>query len=583
MPTSDTWAGQFPMDSIASVSIVGSCNNVISTNSAFNDEYLDYLSAEERECLMFLEETIDALDIEDNNGLSTDELEQTKHSTKTESVPERPILSHPELGYRQSPEPDGKIPRAVLPNNKNNSTEFISPQTVQEKSGAYKFPRAVSPHSNKNCTDSTSPQMVRAKTGANTLPKYTQKPSAESKSMIPNQISESSRTPMPSEDTRRRSNSAIVQRELVESIEEKTKLGPPTAPKPRKLPSNIILKSFQKSDNLMVPNRNSQNSFKVQKGAAQNDGYNLSRDNSTDEEVKQVRMQALSKLGLLSEPDGQKTNSASPSSLKKEGTSIGQTVTASNEVKRNQPEMSARNTNSLKRPIGIAPPLNHSAATAADLGVSGTANKMTNVTVGNANRVQWQLGSTKSSSLKRFTTASENAPPTTSIGSARTSMPTTTVLNPGMSKTLPLARRPANASEGEVKNINAAQWQFGATKASSLKRFGTASDHNQPTLHSDVARNTSIGAASAFGVNTNSRPRPVSICSEKDLSVKHGSPFEVLSSDKPGRKSFPITINHISAKFQKSPPKALNVQVAPPGPSSKDHREALRKLGLLKE
>ncbi|XP_048409513.1 specifically androgen-regulated gene protein-like [Stegostoma tigrinum] len=580
MPTGDTWIGQFPMDSMPSVSFVGSCNNVMSTNSAFSDEYLDYLSAEERECLMFLEETIDALDIEDN-GVSTEELEQTEHSSRTANTLERPTLSHPELGDRQITEPDGKIPREVSAN-KSNSTEFISPKVVQENSGAHKFPRAVSPHSNKNCTDSTSSQMVRAKTGANTLPKYTQKPSAESKSMVSNQISESSRNPILSEDTRRRSNSAIVQHELVETKEEKTKLGPPTAPKPRKLPSNIILKSFQKNDNPMVPNTNSQSSFKVPKGASRNNGYNLSRDNSTDEEVKQARMQALSKLGLLSEPDGQKNSSASPPSLKTEGTSISQTVTASNETKRSQPKMPARNTNSLKRPTGIGPPLIHSAVAAVDPGMNGNANKMSSVTVGNANKVQWQLSSMNSSNLKRFT-ASGNAPPTMSLGPTRNSMPTTTALNPGMSNTLPIARRPANASEGEVKNINAAQWQFGATKASSLKRFGTASDNNQPSLYSGVAQTTSMGAASTFAENTSSRPRPVSICSEKDLSVKHGSTLEVVSSTKPGRKSFPITINHISAKFQRSPPKALNVQVAPLGPTSKDHREALRKLGLLKE
>ena len=41
-----------------------------------SDDSLEYLSAEEKACLMFLEETIESLDTEDDSGLSNDEPDQ---------------------------------------------------------------------------------------------------------------------------------------------------------------------------------------------------------------------------------------------------------------------------------------------------------------------------------------------------------------------------------------------------------------------------------------------------------------------------------------------------------------------------
>ena len=41
-----------------------------------SDDSLEHLSAEEKACLMFLEETIDSLDTEEDSGLSNDEPDQ---------------------------------------------------------------------------------------------------------------------------------------------------------------------------------------------------------------------------------------------------------------------------------------------------------------------------------------------------------------------------------------------------------------------------------------------------------------------------------------------------------------------------
>ncbi|CAN9511946.1 unnamed protein product [Ophioblennius macclurei] len=73
MPQSDTWPGGTGMEPMHSMGSAGSCDSVVSANSASSDDSLDYLSAEEKACLMFLEETIDSLDTEEDSGLSNDE------------------------------------------------------------------------------------------------------------------------------------------------------------------------------------------------------------------------------------------------------------------------------------------------------------------------------------------------------------------------------------------------------------------------------------------------------------------------------------------------------------------------------
>lgn len=45
-----------------------------------SDDSLDHLSAEEKACLLFLEETIEALDTEEDSGMSNDEPDQLPNS-----------------------------------------------------------------------------------------------------------------------------------------------------------------------------------------------------------------------------------------------------------------------------------------------------------------------------------------------------------------------------------------------------------------------------------------------------------------------------------------------------------------------
>ncbi|XP_040890426.1 specifically androgen-regulated gene protein [Toxotes jaculatrix] len=76
MPKSDTWPGGIGLESMTGMDSAGSCDSVVSANSGFSDDSLEYLSAEEKACLMFLEETIESLDTEEDSGLSNDEPDQ---------------------------------------------------------------------------------------------------------------------------------------------------------------------------------------------------------------------------------------------------------------------------------------------------------------------------------------------------------------------------------------------------------------------------------------------------------------------------------------------------------------------------
>uniref|UniRef100_A0A3Q0S3N2 Zgc:158258 n=1 Tax=Amphilophus citrinellus TaxID=61819 RepID=A0A3Q0S3N2_AMPCI len=73
MPKSDTWLGDTGLQTMNGMDSAGSCDSVVSANSGFSDDSLEHLSAEEKACLMFLEETIESLDTEEDSGLSNDE------------------------------------------------------------------------------------------------------------------------------------------------------------------------------------------------------------------------------------------------------------------------------------------------------------------------------------------------------------------------------------------------------------------------------------------------------------------------------------------------------------------------------
>ncbi|XP_077405285.1 uncharacterized protein LOC144037582 [Vanacampus margaritifer] len=73
MSTADTWNDGVTLACLSNKERSGSHDSVISMNSAFSEDSMEYLSAEERACLMYLEQTIEALEVQEDSGLSNDE------------------------------------------------------------------------------------------------------------------------------------------------------------------------------------------------------------------------------------------------------------------------------------------------------------------------------------------------------------------------------------------------------------------------------------------------------------------------------------------------------------------------------
>ncbi|TNN73181.1 Specifically androgen-regulated gene protein [Liparis tanakae] len=73
MPKSDTWPGGVAMQSASNLDSAGSCDSVISANSGYSQDSMEHLSPEERACLMYLEEMIEGLEVQEDSGLSNDE------------------------------------------------------------------------------------------------------------------------------------------------------------------------------------------------------------------------------------------------------------------------------------------------------------------------------------------------------------------------------------------------------------------------------------------------------------------------------------------------------------------------------
>uniref|UniRef100_A0A8D0GLM4 Chromosome 1 open reading frame 116 n=1 Tax=Sphenodon punctatus TaxID=8508 RepID=A0A8D0GLM4_SPHPU len=95
MPKEDLWLETAGPDPVASVGSTGSCDSMISITSSHSDKSdksYDYLSVEEKECLMFFEETLESLDADADSGLSTDEADNAESSKLPRTWPMRDIV-----------------------------------------------------------------------------------------------------------------------------------------------------------------------------------------------------------------------------------------------------------------------------------------------------------------------------------------------------------------------------------------------------------------------------------------------------------------------------------------------------------
>lgn len=302
----------------------GSCDSMVSTasnHSQHSDNSYDYLSVEEKECLMFLEETIGSLDAEADSGVSTDETEYMEPSRLPRTQPKRDSVTRGlENGAPQH--------AAEQKSSKTPSAFPSSAPAVVPSSGYYSLPRVVTVAngaSDRKATVRTVEDPVPVHKSSQEMAKEGRLDQANIRSQMKSLESLLVQPPDPFQDELlsyewSHSNRSDDKRETTKetktwmswgqpeksTLEEApqdpdTKRGPPTAPKPRKLPPNIILKTSKNSPVALATEPN-------QKVKAPAPSLASSASDATAEKVnsghldprdrEKARREALEKLGL---------------------------------------------------------------------------------------------------------------------------------------------------------------------------------------------------------------------------------------------------------------------------------------------
>ncbi|NXR95685.1 SARG protein, partial [Hypocryptadius cinnamomeus] len=289
----------------------GSCDSMVSTasnHSQRSDNSYDYLSVEEKECLMFLEETIGSLDAEGDSGVSTDDTDYGEPSKPRKGpVPrgsksvlpwgsghpraDREIFPVPWVSTEELGEPWVSVLAQKGVTDLGNRTPPASrdqQRGAEQRSGkSISAPSSSAPAAAPGPGYSSLPRNIPAANGASgskggvhTVPAG--KPAQEvpregrleqasagshTKSVIiqpPDPFqddlewSRSHRSDAKGEvakETKIRTSWGHLEKSTLEEAPQDSdaKRGPPTAPKPRKLPPNIILKTSRSS---AVPEHN---------------------------------------------------------------------------------------------------------------------------------------------------------------------------------------------------------------------------------------------------------------------------------------------------------------------------------------
>ncbi|CAM5126257.1 unnamed protein product [Natator depressus] len=541
MPKEDLWLGTAGQGS-------GSCDSMVSTissHSEFSDNSYDYLSIEEKECLMFLEETIDSLETEADSGVSADETDYAERSELPRTWPKRDFVPK-NLDSGSLTESFGQLHKVEQKGDKHGSLLSSSAPGVVTSSGYRSLPRSVNAASAQTttkvsvskATDLTDgPTPTAQETGKSSwkMPKergiedksnhqprvstqmkpsdlesvlihppepFQDPPSKGSANgsedkLLPEAATgnEAEVAPQPSapenarlplkeekkhcEKGRERATDPQGNQEKLPSkeasLDSNIKPGPPTAPKPRKLPPNIILKPSKiRPAPLLDPNHN-------RKGPSPSSPkYKSSTSDSSVEKQERARWEALEKLGLLHDKGREsKVHVVRPPTAPKPNPVL-------------IPRAGSRD--NLNGDDGTGAPMNEKPDHAPGLNP--------------AERVA-----------------------------------------PGLSQTI---------------------------KSNSLERSGIGRSREDQNVDSSSLGKTSVSKMMALSVLRNNRTRPASLGTKEDFIEFKASKTddkELGKGDK--RKSYPLL------KFPR--PTCVSVKITPKGATDENRREALKKLGLLKE
>ncbi|XP_053854198.1 specifically androgen-regulated gene protein isoform X1 [Vidua macroura] len=294
----------------------GSCDSMVSTasnHSQRSDNSYDYLSVEEKECLMFLEETIGSLDAEGDSGVSTDDTDYGEPSKPRKGPVPR------DLGNGTPPPSRDQQRGAEQRSGRSISAPSGSAPAAAPGPGCSSLPRSI-PAANGASGSTGGVHTVPAGKTAQEVPKEGRldqgSAGSHTKSVMIHppdpfqddlEWSRSHRSDAKGEaakETKIRTAWGQPEKSTLEEApqEPDAKRGPPTAPKPRKLPPNIILKT---SRNSPVPEHNQK--VKAAPPASATSHPSPASDSTAEKgnsghldpkEKEKARREALEKLGL---------------------------------------------------------------------------------------------------------------------------------------------------------------------------------------------------------------------------------------------------------------------------------------------
>ncbi|XP_023381653.1 specifically androgen-regulated gene protein isoform X2 [Pteropus vampyrus] len=619
--------------------------------SSQSDSSYDFLSAEEKECLLFLEETIGSLDTEADSGLSTDESEKaaTPQSPRELPItqpapqghPEEKILLQPSLGPRRVtqsssrhlPEPQGlglrsgsySLPRNIhISRNQNlrkNTTQtnshlpakpegFIpdpekgqvsqSSEANQAPAGPWEpllWTQHSTPHqrlsespsqSSVGKTASVRGQGSRAldldtalipppeafrdaqpeQCGEDGLPEGPgeQSPTPQLHTLLSSQKRKDTSSEVMSQKPSERGsmgapgqsrpppamssqNSRAADAPIPSGGNPNAHLAPLTAPKPRKLPPNIVLKSSRSSFH-----SNPQNWLSRHSEAAPGDSGLVP---SSLQEQRKARKEALEKLGLPQDQDEPSPQLSKPtSSIRLKGTHAQAPAPA--------PAQPAFPTQ-VSAAVPVAEKASAPVPTQGPSPVKAPAPEPA--------LAQGPFPG------KVLVPAQE---PTPGKVPAAKSMPISIPKAPGVSSPLSQPKPNSGLTLQESNIPGLRQMNF---KSNTLERSGVGlSSYLSAEKEPSPQTSTSLGKGSFLNkispnVLRNSRPRPASLGTGKDFAGIQVGKLADLEQEQSSK--------HLSYQGQsrdKLPrPPCVSVKISPKGIPDEHRREALRKLGLLKE
>uniref|UniRef100_A0A3B4ZFS8 Specifically androgen-regulated gene protein-like n=1 Tax=Stegastes partitus TaxID=144197 RepID=A0A3B4ZFS8_9TELE len=537
MPESETWPGGVAMESLSNMDSAGSCDSVISMNSGYSEDSMEHLSAEERACLMYLEETIEALEVQEDSGLSNDEPELGSQSAST-------ALSI-----------EGKTEHHAL----NPTTEpQFTPASAADIKGLESRDLVAQPNL-PGCTSNTQPEVLGSdagdvdpkSTGVLLSPGQSAQASEVDEGLIPppsdfmdepdppsqpvtvedllksaGASSSKSGAPVDVELLRQRAsaNKPSVSSSVIEQ---------PSTPKPKKLPANIILKSHKAAA----------------AGSNGNSGHSV--PTSSDRLVldpQRVRMEALRKLGLLKSSESDSGPALSPKLSPKTRRSWAAPSPPISPAFLQTPPLTPSYSNvhsppptSVASPAAVLP-------TAASPAPSVEPPDILPAPAAFSDPISPLPSDNELSAIKDVTETTVNNPPLTP---------------PALVKQLTPPR---------VTGI----------KSATLERSGLGLSSYKAEAGLDV------GGQQSPSQLRNTRPRPASLGSGREFSNAKGGDLQAkptTSKEPDSQRSLPApTAPQHSRDSQKLPrSQGISVLICPRAENEEDRREALKKLGLLRD